>query len=88
MKASKYLASTVAAVTVVGAIGFAYAQSNTYDSSRSTGATQAQNQTPSTTASDPSMQNQPQSGTTDGTRTLSPNTRDMSGERMARADRN
>jgi len=90
MHASKVLASTAAAITLIGAIGFAYAQSDSRDATRSTTNPQTGTQTsPSeSTNTDPSMRNQPPSRSTDGTGNTSANTRDMSGELMARGDRN
>jgi len=90
MHASKVLASATAAISLIGAIGFAYAQSTSPDATRSTTNPQTGTQTssPESTNTDPSMRNQPQSRSTDGTGNTSANTRDMSGERMARSDRN
>lgn len=76
MKASKTLASAVAAVAVVGAIGMAYAQ---------TPDTTTQPASPTDTSSQ-TMQNQPA-----GTSTPSTTAPDMSAtptERPAQADRN
>lgn len=87
MHASKVLGSTAAAFALIGAIGFAYAQSGNMDSNRSN--TNAQmGSPPATTNTDPSMSNQPQSRPTYGTDNTSADSRAMSGERMARSDRN
>jgi hypothetical protein len=90
MHASKVLASTAAAITLIGAIGFAYAQSGSTWANRSTTNTQMGTQTssPATTTNGPNMRNQPQDRTNYGTGNTSNNARDMSGERMARGDRN
>jgi len=90
MHASKVIASTAAAISLIGAIGFAYAQSSSTDTTRSTTNPQTGTQTspPATMNTDPSMRNQPQTRSTDGTGNTSANSRDMSGERMARSDRN
>lgn len=103
MNAAKLLASTAAAVTLAGAIGFAYAQSNSTDSTRSTTNPQTGSQTTTPSSSDQTMRNQSQNrsndgtGSTssgnpnrssDGTGNMSSSSRDMSGERMARGDRN
>lgn len=74
MKASKTLASLVAAAAVAGSIGLAYAQTTN-------------STTAPATAPDPSMQNQ---GATPGGMTTPPTTESagMQTERPAQADRN
>lgn len=97
MNAPKFLASAAAAVTVVGAISFAYAQTTT-DSPTGTpsnptmrdGATTPSQSTPN----NPGMQNRQRDGSTESMNrdstgnTSRDSTGTMSNERMARADRN
>jgi hypothetical protein len=96
MNASKLFVSTIATVAVVGTIGFAYAQTGNYNSSSPN--PQPQNQTTTPDQSRPATVNpnldiQQQSGSTgamnrDSTSNTASGTRDMSKERIARADRN
>lgn len=76
MKASKTLASTVAAAAVVGAIGLAYAQTPDPGTQPATSAD----------TSSQTMQNQPSPSTSPGMSTESPSTAVT--ERPAQADRN
>jgi len=90
MNASKVVAATSAAIALIGAIGFAHSQSNTYDSSGSNTTAQSQSQTsaPASTATDQRIQTQPLTGLTDDTSTPSATPRGRSGERRPRNDRN
>lgn len=96
MNASKFLVSTVATVAVVGTIGFAYAQTGNYGSSSPSPQPQSQTTMPDQSRPatvNPNLEIQRQSGSTDGmnrdsTSNTRSGTRDMSNERLARADRN
>lgn len=104
MKASKFLVSTAAAITVVGTIGFVYAQTGTSTPSGTYTSPQTQGQatTPGQPApADPRLRTQRQSGSTGSmNRGSTSTTRSgtsvnpsndpgaMSNERVARADRN
>lgn len=77
MKASKTLASLLAAAAVAGSIGLAYAQTTTPDSSA-----------PSTTPAAPAMGNQGTTTTTPSTMPAATEPAGMQTERPAQADRN
>lgn len=93
MKASEFLISTAAAVTVVGAMGFAYAQTGTPTNPTATDSPKA---SPTTPATQPPMQSgsgtsgNMNRGSTDTSNMNrgSTDTSNMSAERVARADRN
>lgn len=100
MKASKFLVSTAAAITVVGTIGVVYAQTGTSTPSGTYTSPQTQGQATKAPA-DSSLQTQRQSSSTgsmnrDSTSTTRSGTSVnpsndpgvMSNERVARADRN
>lgn len=89
MKASKILVSTAAAVTVVGVMGFALAQTSMDKPAASATNPNMQNSTPMPDQSTPNssgMQNRQPDGST---ATMNRDTTGtMTNERMARADRN
>lgn len=104
MNASKFLISTVAAVAVVGTIGFAYAQTGNYSSSAPSPDPQNQTTTSDQTGPatvNPNLQIKPQIDSTDtmnrdsrsnarnaARNNMGNDTGVRSNERLARADRN
>jgi hypothetical protein len=64
MKVSKFLASTAATAAIVGAIGFAYAQTSTDNPASSPSGTMSNTQAPADTSSS-SMSNTPAASSSD-----------------------
>jgi hypothetical protein len=86
MNASKLIASSVAALTVVGAIGLAYAQTAPNSSNTTPSTMPSTTTTPSGTMNNKNTM--PSTSTTTGTMNNNVNTDNTTTERAARADRN